>query len=76
MKGQESLFPSTLEKPSITKGGMKEEEMKTIALLINDVLKHAKDEQRLLAVREEVRTLCQRFPLYPERRNSYCVKQA
>ncbi len=56
--------------PAVTTRGMKEEEMKTVALLISDVLKHARDEQRLLAIREEVRTLCQRFPLYSERRNN------
>lgn len=61
--------------PAVTTRGMKEAEMRTIALLISDVLKHAKDEPRLLAVREEVRTLCQRFPLYYERRNNYCGKQ-
>jgi len=58
--------------PAVTTRGMKEEEMKTVARLISDVIKHAKDEKRLLAVGTEVRTLCQRFPLYDGRRNKYC----
>jgi len=57
--------------PAVTTRGMKEEEMKTIALLIADVLKHPRDEKRLLAIREEVKVLCHRFPLYYERRNNF-----
>jgi len=49
---------------------MKEEEMKTIALLISDVLKHPRDEKRLQAVGQEVKELCNRFPLYYERINN------
>lgn len=56
--------------PAVTTRGMKEEEMKTIALLISSVLKHHKDEKRLREVREEVRTLCEKFPLYYERINN------
>jgi len=58
--------------PAVTTRGMKEEEMKTVARLISDVINHAKDEKRLLAIGTEVRTLCQRFPLYDGRRNKYC----
>jgi len=56
--------------PAVTTRGMKEKEMKVIALLISDVLKHHKDEKRLREVREEVRTLCEKFPLYYERINN------
>ncbi len=58
--------------PAVTTRGMKEEEMKTIALLISEVLKHSKDEGRLLAVRETVTALCDKFPLYYERINNAC----
>jgi len=56
--------------PAVTSRGMKEEEMKTIALLISDVLKHPRDEKRLQAVGQEVKELCNRFPLYYERINN------
>ena len=62
--------------PAVTTRGMKEEEMKTVALLISDILKHPHDEGRLHAIREEVKTLCHRFPLYYERRNNFQGKCA
>ena len=52
--------------PSVTTRGMKEEEMATIAEAIIDVLKHMDDKTVREKVREKVRNLCQRFPLYPE----------
>lgn len=58
--------------PAVTTRGMKEEEMKAIALLISEVLKHRKDEKRLREVREEVRTLCEKFPLFYYERISNC----
>jgi glycine hydroxymethyltransferase len=56
--------------PAVTTRGMKEPEMKTIALLISTVLKHHKDENCLREVKEEVRLLCEKFPLYYERINN------
>ena len=53
--------------PALTTRGMKEDEMKQIAGLIADVLKNIHNEKRLAEVREEVDTLCGRFPLYAER---------
>ncbi|MFH1079123.1 MAG: serine hydroxymethyltransferase [Pseudomonadota bacterium] len=53
--------------PALTTRGMKEAEMVGIARLIGEVLAHIHDEAKILAVREEVRTLCDRFPLYRER---------
>jgi glycine hydroxymethyltransferase len=46
---------------------MKEAEMVGIARLIAEVLTHIRDEEKVRTVREAVRTLCDRFPLYPER---------
>ncbi len=50
--------------PAVTTRGMKEEEMKIIARLISDILKDIHNEKRVAEVREEVRSLCERFPLY------------
>ncbi len=56
--------------PAVTTRGMKEGEMKIIARLISDVLTHRRDENRLQAVREEVKTLCEKFTLYHARINN------
>jgi glycine hydroxymethyltransferase len=53
--------------PALTTRGMKEAEMILIARLIGEVLTHRHDEAKIRAIREEVRTLCDKFPLYPER---------
>jgi glycine hydroxymethyltransferase len=53
--------------PAVTTRGMKEAEMKQIGGLITDVLKNIHNEKRLAEVREEVTSLCRRFPLYAER---------
>ncbi len=50
--------------PSVTTRGMKEQEMSTIAAMIVDVLNQPKDQGVLRRVRESVRDLCDRFPLY------------
>lgn len=54
--------------PSVTTRGMKEEEMRIIAGLIDDVVRHHQDAEKLQAVSREVSLLCERFPLYKERR--------
>ena len=53
--------------PAITTRGMKEEEMKIIARLISDTLKDIHNEKRVVEIREEVRSLCEKFPLYDNR---------
>jgi glycine hydroxymethyltransferase len=53
--------------PALTTRGMKENEMRLIASLIADVIKHINDEQTIKAVAEKVKTLCARFPLYMQR---------
>ncbi|MEA1924511.1 MAG: serine hydroxymethyltransferase [Candidatus Altiarchaeota archaeon] len=50
--------------PSVTTRGMEEKEMGEIALLISRVLKNQGDAKIKTEVREEVKKLCSRFPLY------------
>ncbi len=52
--------------PAITTRGMKEREMVHIADLISAVLKKIKDEMTIYEVREEVKELCDQFPIYPD----------
>ncbi len=53
--------------PAVTTRGMREPEMELIGEYIARVLSSPDDERVLSAVRAEVETLCQKFPLYPER---------
>ena len=50
--------------PAVTTRGMKEDEMKTIAGMIDRVLRGAGDRETIEAVRGEVFSLCEQFPLY------------
>jgi glycine hydroxymethyltransferase len=52
--------------PAITTRGMKEPEMDSIAELINRVISDPKNEESLKKIKNEVKELCARFPLYPE----------
>ena len=52
--------------PAVTTRGMGEEEMGRIAELIDRVLADPEGEGTIRAVRDEVRELAGRFPLYPE----------
>lgn len=51
--------------PAVTTRGMKEAEMRTIGELIERVLAAPDDEAVVSAVRNDVRELAHRFPLYP-----------
>ncbi len=51
--------------PAVTTRGMKEQEMKRIAGLIDTVLSAADDAALATRVRDDVRELTSRFPLYP-----------
>jgi glycine hydroxymethyltransferase len=53
--------------PALTTRGMKEPEMKQIAGFFTKILKNIHEESVLDGVREDVRLLCDRFPLYRER---------
>ncbi|MCB2285514.1 serine hydroxymethyltransferase [Clostridium algidicarnis] len=48
--------------PAVTTRGFKEEDMKTIAKLINEVIENR--DKDISSVRQEVIELCKRFPLY------------
>jgi glycine hydroxymethyltransferase len=56
--------------PAATTRGMGEAEMRQIGGWIARVLDHAGDAAALEAVREEVRALCVRHPLYATRGQS------
>ena len=51
--------------PAVTTRAMREPEMARIAELIDRALQAPEDESSLGAVRDDVRELCARFPLYP-----------
>jgi glycine hydroxymethyltransferase len=66
-KGAQVTSGIRIGTPALTTRGMKEPEMKRIAGFISTVLRNIRHESRLTEVREEVRSLCDKFPLYPER---------
>ncbi len=55
-----------LGSPAVTTRGMKEAEMKEIAGFIDEVLQARGDEGTAKKVREKVRTLTKKFPIYQE----------
>jgi glycine hydroxymethyltransferase len=50
--------------PAATTRGMKEEEMKIVANVISRAIKNAQNDSELEKIRLEVKTLCERFPVY------------
>jgi glycine hydroxymethyltransferase len=54
--------------PALTTRGMKEQEMRQVALWISQVLHSRTDSTVLARVRKQVLELSEAFPLYPERR--------
>lgn len=52
--------------PALTTRGMKESEMEIIAGMIEKVLMNHEDEKVLVQVKQEVKELTSKFPLYPE----------
>jgi glycine hydroxymethyltransferase len=53
--------------PAVTTRGMREAEMREIARLIARVLQRPGDVDELSVVRDDVESMCRRFPLYPDR---------
>ncbi|HIP43576.1 MAG TPA: serine hydroxymethyltransferase [Aquifex aeolicus] len=51
---------------ALTTRGMKEEEMRKIAKWISQVLHNLDNEEVIQRIRNEVREVCEAFPLYPE----------
>lgn len=51
--------------PALTTRGMKEEEMKQIGAWIDEAITHHTDDQKLAAIKAQVKELTSRFPLYP-----------
>ena len=50
--------------PAVTTRGMKEPEMKIIGDMIHRVISNPKNEQVEQEIRQQVRELCESFPLY------------
>jgi glycine hydroxymethyltransferase len=50
--------------PSVSTQGMGEPEMAQIAALIARTLRHRDDDAEVAAVRDDVRVLCEKFPVY------------
>lgn len=56
--------------PAVTTRGMKEDDMRLIADLMNEVLSKIGDEGAISKVKEKVKWLTSKFPLYPEIRKA------
>ncbi len=52
--------------PAVTTRGMKENEMKKIAKIINTAINNAENESKLDAFVKDVKDFCSGFPLYKE----------
>ena len=64
-KGPQITSGIRIGMPAVTSRGMREEEMTTIGRLMTRVLSNLDGEKVRREVRQEVRSLCERFPLYP-----------
>ncbi|MGE5344133.1 MAG: serine hydroxymethyltransferase [Candidatus Omnitrophota bacterium] len=60
--------------PAVTTRGMKEDDMKTIAALIVDALKHTTDDTKLAAIKSKVKELTSIYPIYKETIEKYSMK--
>jgi len=66
-KGPQVTSGIRIGTPAVTTRGMKENEMRMIASYIADVVKDINHEQKINAIAEKVKTLCDQFPLYQSR---------
>jgi glycine hydroxymethyltransferase len=57
--------------PALTTRGMKEPEMEQVGRLLSRALKNFENETTLAEIKREVGKLCERFPLYTARLESY-----
>jgi glycine hydroxymethyltransferase len=57
--------------PAVTTRGLKEAEMHKIAAWINDAVEYRAEPEVLARIRAEVRTLCEKFPVYPEMQKEF-----
>jgi glycine hydroxymethyltransferase len=64
-KGPQITSGIRIGTPAVTSRGMREEEMATIGRLMTRVLSNLDSEKVRREVQQEVRSLCERFPLYP-----------
>src|SRR5215211_6799032 len=53
--------------PALTTRGMKENDMRQIAVLIKDALSAHEDENNLQSIRDKVNKPCAEFPIYENR---------
>jgi glycine hydroxymethyltransferase len=51
--------------PAVTSRGLKEQDMKQVAGWMDRAIMNRRDEQEIAKIRNEVRVLCERFPIYP-----------
>ena len=51
--------------PAVTTRGMKEKQMVLIAGLLDDAIAHKSDDKALKGIKEQVKKLCDGFPMYP-----------
>lgn len=63
-KGPQVTSGIRIGTPAVTTRGMKEKEMRLIASYIADVIKNINNEQRIKAVAEKVKIICDQFTLY------------
>ncbi len=50
--------------PAVTTRGMREEDMHTIAHIMSEAIRNRQNPQMIATLREQMRTLCRRFPIY------------
>ncbi len=60
--------------PAVTTRGMKENDMKTIASLIGDALKHTTDDNYLIGIKGKVKELTSVYPIYKDIIEKYSMK--
>ena len=53
--------------PAVTTRGMKEKEMQLIADFISEAVKHKDSDTALKKIKEKVKSLCKKFPIYKNR---------